>query len=63
MNDQPTIISRAGLRLVSDRVASWEWESFPRYAQRPRYRQRALAAWQPKRNRRKRPDAPRQGKS
>ena len=28
------------LRLVSDRTASWEWESFPRLALRPRYRQR-----------------------
>ena len=27
-------------RLVSDRTAPWEWESFPRFAQRPRYRQR-----------------------
>ena len=37
-----------GLRLVSDRTASWEWESFPRLALRPRYRQRGLAPWQPK---------------
>ena len=27
-------------RLVSDCTAPWEWESFPRFAQRPRYRQR-----------------------
>ena len=25
------------LRLVSDRTALWEWESFPRLAVRPRY--------------------------
>ena len=31
------------LRLVSDRTASWEWESIPRFEPRPRYRQRALA--------------------
>ena len=52
-DEQPTgltILGRctAGLRLVSDRVASWEWESFPRLAVRPRYRQRALAPWRPK---------------
>ena len=45
-----TILGRcsAGLRLVSDRVASWEWESFPRLAVRPRYRQRGLEPWWPK---------------
>ncbi len=44
-----TILSRcsAGLRLVSDRPKAWEWESFPRRAQGPRYRQRALAPWLP----------------
>jgi hypothetical protein len=46
-----TIISRCGqeptIRLVSERVASWEWESFPRLALRPRYRQRGLAPWRP----------------
>ena len=38
----------ADLRLVSDRPKPWEWESFPRRAQCPRYRQRALVPWQPK---------------
>ena len=33
------------LRLVSDRTALWEWESFPRLAVRPRYRQGALVPW------------------
>jgi hypothetical protein len=46
------------LRLVSNRRRSSEFESFDRFiAQRPRYRQRALAKWQPKRKRNKRPDA------
>jgi hypothetical protein len=52
--DQPpglTLLGQCGLgpslRLVSDRVASWEWESCPRLAQRPRYRQRGLAPWRP----------------
>ena len=36
------------LRLVSDRTAPWEWESFPRPAVRPRCRQRGLAACRPK---------------
>jgi hypothetical protein len=35
-------------RLVSDRTAPWEWESFQRFAVRPRYRQRGLAPWRPK---------------
>ena len=40
MNDQPpglTIISRcsAGLRLVSDRVRSFEWESYARREPKP----------------------------
>ena len=55
MSDEPrsgglTILGRCtgGLRLVSDRTASWEWESFPRLAVRPRYRQGALAPWRPK---------------
>jgi len=47
-----TILGRCGLRpslrLVSDRVASWEWESIPRREQSPRYRQRGLAPWRPK---------------
>ena len=38
----------AGLRLVSDRPKAWEWQSFPRRTQGPRYRQRALAPWQPR---------------
>ena len=54
MNDRRglTIISQcsAGLTLVSDRVASWEWESFPRRTQGSRYRQRGLAPWRPKLN-------------
>jgi len=48
-DDRPglTIIARcsAGLRLVSDRPKGWEWESFPRRTQGPRYRQRGLAPW------------------
>jgi hypothetical protein len=36
------------LRLVSDRVRSCEWESYPRLAQQPRYRQRGLAPWRTK---------------
>ena len=55
--------SPPGLRLVSDRPRPSDFESFDRFvAQSPRYRQRALARWQPKRKRRKRPDAPGQGK-
>ena len=51
-SEQPpglTILGRCGLglQLVSDRVASWEWESFPRLTPRPRYRQRGLAPWRP----------------
>ncbi len=47
-----TIISRcsADLRLVSDRPKGWEWESFPRRTQGPRYRQRGLAPWRPNLN-------------
>jgi hypothetical protein len=54
--------SGPGLRLVSDRPTPSDFESFDRFAVRPRYRQRALAPWQPKRKRRERPDAPGQGK-
>jgi hypothetical protein len=39
MNERP---ERPALRLVSDRVASWEWESFPRRPSEPRLRQRRL---------------------
>jgi hypothetical protein len=47
------------LKLVSDRTKGEDFESFDRFiAQHPRYRQRALAPWQPKRKRPKRPDAP-----
>jgi hypothetical protein len=53
MTDEPprTIISRcsAGPRLVSDRVASWEWESFPR--REPRRTRERLGPLKP-------PDAP-----
>ncbi len=42
MADEP------GLRLVSDRTVSWEWESIARDAPRPRYRQRGLAPWRPR---------------
>jgi hypothetical protein len=42
------------LRLVSNRPSLGDFESFPRFAIDPRYRQRALAPWQPKRKRRKR---------
>jgi hypothetical protein len=39
----------AKLRLVSDRVASWEWESFDRRMPRARDRLGPLALWKPKR--------------
>jgi hypothetical protein len=51
-DDQPR------LRLVSDRVAAWEWESFPRGTMRPRYRQRGLAPWRPKLSEAKAVDEP-----
>ena len=54
--------SGPGLRLVSNRPRLSDFESFDRLAVRPRYRQRALAPWQPKRKRRMRPHAPGQGK-
>jgi hypothetical protein len=58
MSDEPqglTIISRCGqelaIRLVSERVASWEWESLPRREpKRARERLRGLAPWRPKPN-------------
>jgi hypothetical protein len=47
-DDRPglTIISRCGggLRLVSDRVRSFEWESYPRREPR-RARERPLKSW------------------
>lgn len=52
-DDQPcglTILGRCGggLRLVSDRVRSFEWESYPRREPRPaRDRLRGLAPWRP----------------
>ena len=51
-DDRPglTIIARCsgGLRLVSDRVRSFEWESYPRREPRPpRERLRGLAPWRP----------------
>jgi hypothetical protein len=49
------------LRLVSNRAKAWEFESLDRWDPRPRYRQRALAPWQPKRKKPKRPDAPGRG--
>ena len=36
-----------GLRLVSDRPKGSDFESFPRFAPRLRYRQRALTPWRP----------------
>jgi hypothetical protein len=51
-----------GLRLVSDRAKAWEFESLDRFTQRPRYRPRALAPWQPKRKKPKRSDAPGRGR-
>ena len=52
-HDPRTIISRCGreptIRLVSDRVASWEWESLPRREPRKATeRLRGLAPWRPK---------------
>ena len=50
------------LRLVSNRAKAWEFESLGRWDPRPRYRQRALGPWQPKRKKPKRPNAPGRGK-
>ena len=51
------------LRLVSNRPRPSDFESFDRFiAQPPQYRPRALAPWQPKRKKGKRPDAPGRGK-
>ena len=36
-----------GLRLVSNRLKGSDFGSFPRFAPRPRYRQRALTPWRP----------------
>jgi hypothetical protein len=45
------------LRLVSNRAKAWEYESLDRWGPAgPRYRQRALAPWQPKRKKPKRKD-------
>jgi hypothetical protein len=41
--------SKPTLRLVSNRRRPSDFDSFDRVTQRPRYRQRALAPWQPKR--------------
>ena len=56
MNDNPrqgglTILGRCGqepaIRLVSERVASWEWESLPRREpRRARERLAPLKSWQ-----------------
>jgi hypothetical protein len=56
MSDEPqpwglTHLGRCGggLRLVSDRVASWEWVSLPRREPKPaRDRLRGLAPWRSK---------------
>jgi hypothetical protein len=40
--------SGLGPWLISDRPKGSDFESFPRRAQCPRYRQRALMPWQPK---------------
>ena len=54
--------SKPTLRLVSNRPRP-SFESFDRFiAQPPQYRQRALAPWQPKCKRPKRPHAPDRGK-
>lgn len=50
------------LRLVSDRTKGEDFESFERFTESPRYRQRALAPWQPKRKKHKRPDAAGRGR-
>jgi hypothetical protein len=50
------------LRLVSNRRRPSDFESFDRFTQGARYRQRALAQWQPKRKKPKRPDARGRGK-
>jgi hypothetical protein len=49
-------------RLVSDRTKGEDFESFERFGASPRYRQRALTPWQPKRKKYKRPDAPDRGR-
>src|ERR1700730_6953488 len=51
------------LRLVSDRTKGEDFESFDRFTQGARYRQPALAPWQPKRKKPKRPDAPGRGRA
>ena len=48
-----TILGNLGPWLISDRPKGSDFESFPRRAQCPRYRQRALVPWQPKRKRRR----------
>jgi hypothetical protein len=58
MTDDP----KPPLRLVSDRTKGEDFESFDRSHSAPRYRQRRLEPWQPKRKRPKRPDAPGQRK-
>jgi hypothetical protein len=58
MADDP----RPPLRLVSDRTKGEDFESFERFGASPRYRQRALTPWQPKRKKHKRPDAPDRGR-
>ena len=50
------------LRLVSNRRRPSDFESFDRFTQHPRYRPRALAKWQPKQKKPKRPDAPGRGR-
>ena len=38
------------MRLVSNRTKGQDFESFDRFTQRPRYRQRALTPWRPARS-------------
>ena len=46
---EPTSATAAQVpRLISDRPDPQGWESYPRRAQCPRYRQRPLVPWQPK---------------
>ena len=48
MATEPSLVADLGLWLISDRPKGSDFESFPRRAQCPRYRQRGLVPWQPK---------------
>jgi hypothetical protein len=56
---KPTLRLVSNLRRASDFDS---FESFDRFTKGARYRPRALAPWQPKRKKPKRPDAPGPGR-